>query len=239
MKRNNNLINNQLTITINDIENNNFITYNKYYNDYVYVSINLNYYDNKKCNFEDKTLNNFDNLLNYLFFNNKYYIIENLTLNYCHIENINDPIIKLLKKNQLKYLNLNSNYIKNIDSLIEVLKHNTSLKELYLINNYEFIYNFDSFKNVIKYNKTLTHIEIFDNVLLSKNLSLIKPIIEALKYNITIEYMDFNKIKFKNDEEINDILSLLQYNNSIIELNLSSLYTSIEYNEKKRYFNRY
>ena len=144
---------------------------------------------------------------------------------------INDDIFKqlypALKLNKsLKILNLENNYITELDYIINILKKNSNLTSLNLGNN-EFN-NIDNFLDYLKYNTTLQEL-----LLCGMGVEDYKLIPEMLKVNTTLTVLNIGNRQdyhfYEYNININNFQNALTINKSLTSLNLTKMCLGSEY----------
>ena len=118
----------------------------------------------------------------------------------------------LKTNNTVTELNLGSNNITNLQSIVEALKTNNTLTALYLGGNN--ITDVQSIVEALKTNNALTRLDLRNN-----NITDVQSIGEALKTNNTLRRLNLENNDI-TDGEIQSIIDGLKTNNTLHELDL-------------------
>lgn len=119
-----------------------------------------------------------------------------------------------LKMNsRLTTLNLKKTLLTNSNFIGEILKQNSSLKELDISENHLSIGKIDYFVECLKLNQTLLKLDISSNRLANQKMSCI---IEVLKTNTTLTNLDISSNRIRKDNYID--IEIFKYNTSLLEL---------------------
>lgn len=163
-------------------------------------------------------------------------ILETNT-NVVHLSIINDNVKKegitalgkmIKNNNTMTSLNITNitKFESGIQPIIDGLKNNTTIKSLNLSNNYIYNLNYCSLSNILKTNNTLEKLYLA-NTVSYEGLDGMRFLLSLLKYNTTLCELDLSDNYFDDDIIVNELQSsLLESSLNIVRIYNSNI-TSI------------